>query len=126
MDIIEKAKELGTMIAESKEMEAYNQAEEKMQNDPQALALLTEYQEIQIEMVNATKEGKEAGEIEKIKERLIIKDEEINTYETTKGFIAAKADFDRLMHTVNDVIVHAITGEESCSGSCSSCGGGCK
>ncbi len=127
MDIIEKAKELGTMIANSPEMEKLTRAEEMMESDQKAKALLNDYKLLQIETVKATKENREKSVIESIKERLLAKQEEINKYEVTVNFIEAKNNFDALMKTINDVIVHSITGEEPCSSDkCKSCGGGCK
>jgi cell fate (sporulation/competence/biofilm development) regulator YlbF (YheA/YmcA/DUF963 family) len=127
MDIMAKALELGTMIGESDEMQNYSKAEIDVQSDEKALALLNDYKLLQIEIMNATKEDRGQEVIESIKARLDAKEDELNTHETTKNFFDAKTAFDKLMHTINDVIIHAISGEESCSssGGCSSCSG-CK
>lgn len=127
MDIIDRARELGTMIGDSAQMENYKKCEIEVQSDEKALALFNDYKLLQIEVVNATKENRGKDIIDSIRERLEAKENEIEAYETTKNFLEAKGEFDGLMHTINDVIIHAITGEESCSsGGCSSCGGGCK
>ncbi|HEX3029561.1 MAG TPA: YlbF family regulator [Clostridia bacterium] len=127
MDILDKAKELGTMIANSPEMEKLARAEEMMESDQKAKTLLNDYKLLQIETVKATKENREKSVIDSIKDRLLAKQEEINKYEVTLNFIEAKNNFDALMKTINDVIVHSITGEEPCSSDkCKSCGGGCK
>ena len=127
MDIMAKALELGTMIGESDEMQNYNKAEIDVQGDERALTLLNDYKLLQIEIMNATKEDRGSEIIESIKKRLDEKEDELNNHETTKNFFTAKSEFDKLMHTINDVIIHAISGEESCSssGGCSSCSG-CK
>ena len=127
MDIMAKALELGTMIGDSTQMQNYNKAEIEVQSDEKALVLLNDYKLLQIEVMNAAKEDREVEVIDSIKKRLEEKEDELNTHETTKNFFYAKSEFDKLMQTINDVIIHAISGEESCSssGGCSSCSG-CK
>ena len=126
MDIILKAKELGTMIGSSDEMDRYKKAEAAVENDDRAKTLLNDYKLLQVEVVKATKENREKSIVESLKERLILKQEEINVYEITKEFLEAKSKFDGFMKQINDVIIFGITGEEPCSsGKCGSCSG-CK
>jgi len=127
MDIITKARELGELIAASEQMASFNKAEEAMQNDSRAKTLFNDYKLLQIEVVKATKEKRPDDITQSIKDRLMAKLDEINNYTVTKDYLQAKAEVDRLMKTVNDVIIYSITGEEPCSPSkCGSCGGGCK
>lgn len=127
MDITAKAKELGKMIGGSQEMNNLKKAEADIAADEKAASLLNDYKLLQIEMVRATKENKSSDIIDDIKVRLLSKQEEINEYETTRFYLESKSKFDKLMKTINDVIIFAITGEDPCSPSkCSSCGGGCK
>lgn len=126
MDIIEKAKELGQAIANSEEMNRLKQAEADIENDEKARELLNDYKQLQIEVVRATKEGREKAVVDSIKDRLLDKQEEINLYETTKRYIDAKSSFDGFMKTINNVMIYSITGEEPCSPTkCGTCGG-CK
>jgi cell fate (sporulation/competence/biofilm development) regulator YlbF (YheA/YmcA/DUF963 family) len=126
MDIITKARELGEMLADSAEMKALKRAEADMEQDSKASSLFDEYKKLQIELVRATKQKKQPDEISKLKEELLSKQREINGYEITSHYLEAKAKFDSLIKTVNDVMIFAITGEEPCSsGNCSSCSG-CK
>jgi len=127
MDITEKARELGLMLANSKEMQVYKNSESAMQSDEKSTKLMSEYKQLQIDMVNRTREGAEVQVIEETKEKLLSKQQEINEYDITLDFISSKANLEALMKKVNDIIVFSITGEPTCSDDkCSSCGGGCK
>jgi cell fate (sporulation/competence/biofilm development) regulator YlbF (YheA/YmcA/DUF963 family) len=127
MDAFEKARELGHTIAESPEMERLSKAENAIERDDKAKRLLEDYKLLQIEMVRATKEGREKEVIDSIKIRLMNKQDEVNEYDPTLEYLKAKSDFDKFMKNINNVIIHAITGEEPCSpNKCGSCGGGCK
>ena len=127
MDVIAKAKELGESIGASQQFIDFKKTEIDVEKDAKAKQLLNDFKLLQIELVKATKGKKGAEIIESIKERLTLKQDEINNYDTTKKYFNAKSSFDRLMKTINDVIIFSITGEEPCSpNKCSTCGGGCK
>ncbi|MDF2987066.1 MAG: hypothetical protein K0R50_2576 [Eubacterium sp.] len=127
MDITEKARELGLMLANSKEMELYKNSEAAMQSDSKSTTLMNEYKQLQIEMVKRTRENAAAEVIEEAKQKLLAKQKEINEYSTTFEFLSAKANLEALMKKVNDIIVFSITGEPTCTDDkCKTCGGGCK
>jgi len=124
MDIITKAKELGDLIASSREMNVLRQCELRVMQDKKADRLLREQKMIQDELLKASKRGDRSETYEQLKKILASKQEEIRNYSVTADFLKAKSDFDNLMKTINDVIFFTITGEEPCSaGKCSSCGG---
>jgi len=127
MDITEKARELGLMLANSKEMEIYKNSESVMQSDEKSTKMMSEYKQLQIDMVKRTRAGVEAQVIEDTKQKLLAKQKEINEYDKTNDFLTSKANLEALMKKVNDIIIFSITGETACSDEkCSSCGGGCK
>lgn len=127
MSITEKARELGLMIASSKEMETYKNYEAAMKSDEKSTKLMSEYKQLQIDMVKSTREGAEATVIEETKQKLLAKQKEINEYDITNNFLVSKSNLEALMKRVNDIIVFSITGESTCSDEkCSSCGGGCR
>ncbi|EPR13392.1 YlbF family regulator [Ruminiclostridium papyrosolvens] len=127
MDIIEKARELGQMLAKSTEMERYNTTEAAMKSDDKSSTLMNEYKQLQIEMVKLTRGGAETQAIEETKEKLLAKQLEINSYSVTFDYLTAKANLEALMKKVNDILIYSITGESECSDEkCKSCGGGCK
>lgn len=126
-NIIDKARELGGLLAESKEMAIYKAAEAKMQADEKSTKLMSDYKKLQIEMVKLTRGNAEKEAIEEAKQKLLATQDEINTYEVTYNFLKSKADVEAMMKQVNDIIIFSITGETACSDDkCKSCGGGCK
>ncbi len=127
MDITEKARELGLMMASSKEMEEYKNSEAAMQSDVKSTTLMNEYKQLQIELVKATRENAAPEAIEEAKQKLLAKQKEINEYPVTFDFLSAKANLEALMKKVNDIIIFSITGEPTCTDDkCKTCGGGCK
>jgi len=126
MDVLIKARELGETIGESAEMQRLKKAETALEGDDRGMGLMEDYRLLQIEMVKATREKKGEVQISEIKDMLMSKQKELNTYPITLEYLEAKNAFDSLMKNINDVITFAITGEEECSPTkCSSCGGGC-
>ncbi len=126
MDIIIKAKELGEGIANSAEMKRLKLSDANLQLDPNAMSLMKEYKQLQVELVRASKEKRDAETIDNIKETLMKKQQQLYENEITNEYLEAKNAFDKYMKNINDVISFAITGEEQCSPSkCGSCGG-CK
>lgn len=131
MDIIDKAKELGQMIVESKEFIAMKDTEEALENDEKSVQLMTDYQTIQNEMIQALQGQKEDADVNEIRSRFMAKQDEISNYDVTKKFLEARTAFENMMKQVNDVIAYMVRGFEEeecsggCSGGCSSCGGGC-
>lgn len=127
MDIYDKAKELGEMIAESKEMKKLKDYEAAVEADRTAKVLLGEYKLLQIQLAKAKKENRDDSIIGGINKLLIEKEKQVNEYETTRKFLEAKNEFDKLMSNINEVIKFTITGEIECTpDKCSSCGRGCK
>ena len=125
--IIEKARELGMMIAESDELKALKGAEEMQLADPKATELMMEYS------VTREKLSKEASkpdltkeEFEKIQLEMEDAFKKLMTNENIKRYIDANTKFKTLIDQVNSIIAFFVKGEEnsgSCSGNCQSCGG---
>ncbi len=127
MEITEKARELGLLMANSKEMETYKNTEAAMQSDTKSTTLMSEYKQLQIDLVKKTRENAAAASVEEAKQKLLAKQKEINEYPVTFDFLTAKANLEALMKKVNDIIIFSITGEPTCSDDkCKTCGGGCK
>jgi len=125
-EILELAKQLGMMIAESDEAKALKEAEERHMEDPEAQALMTNYS-IRCEQLSeeANKEGITKEEYEKINLDAQAEFIKISQNETIKNYLEANQNFSQLINKVNGIIAHFVRGEESggCSGSCSSCSG---
>ena len=100
-EIIEKARELGMMIAESDEFKALKGAEASSPDITKE-----DFEKIQTEMEEAFKK--------------------LMTNENIKRYIDANGKFKTLIDQVNSIIAYLVKGEEqagSCSGNCQSCGG---
>ncbi len=126
MDILDKARELGEMIRDSEEMRRYLDAEIDVEKDDKAKQLMNEFKALQVEVVRASKEGKNKEFIDGLREKLMDKQKVLDSNEVIKNFFKTKHNVDRLVKNVNEVIKYAITGDSGCySGKCGSCSG-CK
>lgn len=130
MDLYDKAKELGTMIVDSEEFKNLKVNEAALESDEKSITLMTDYQNIQNELMGALQENKESEVINEIRDRFMAKQTEISEYDVTVGFLNARSEFENMMKKVNDIIsyvVKGVDGEEDgcgtdgCSG-CSGCG----
>lgn len=127
--IIEKAQELGKLIAESEIKKEAVRATDDMNNDETAVLLLATYNQTRKEQLEKLK-GKEPSkeEIEAFKKLMDEEFKKIMQNDKIASYVAANKALDSLMEQVNAVMAYFITGEEQhksggCSGSCSTCGG---
>ena len=123
MDVLVKAKELGQMIGDSQELNRLKKSEVALESDERGMGLMEDYRLLQIELVKATREKKGEVQIGEIRDMLMSKQTELNTYPITLEYLEAKNNFDGLMKNINDIITFAITGEECSPSKCSSCSG---
>lgn len=125
--IIEKARELGMMLAESDEMKALKGAEEMQLADPDAQVLMMEYANKRDEIAKkAQKPDITKEEFEAIQGEMEAAFAHLMTNDNIKRYIEANREFKSLIDQVNSIIAFFVKGEEqggSCSGNCSSCGG---
>lgn len=128
MDIFEKAKELGIMIAESEQFKTFKETENAQLDDKEAVELMMEYhntrQALNDRAVNPeiTKE-----EFETLKKDAQAAFDKIMKNDKIAAYVKAQQEFSNMMEQINGILSYYVTGQESggCSGSCSSCGGGC-
>lgn len=128
MSIIEKAKELGQMLAESNEFVKMRTAEQAQQADADAQMLLMGYNQKRQElMMQAQKEDITPEEMQAIRSEMESEFNKLNTNANIVEYIDSMQVFNELMQQVNASISYYITPqeEESCGGECSGCGGGC-
>lgn len=125
--IIEKAQELGTLIAESEERARATEAADRMNNDEEATALLKGYNDSRkaaLEKMRGTNPSKE--ELQEFKAYVQAEFEKVAANKLIAEYIEANKEFDLLVQQVNAVLSYFITGQENtegggCSGNCSSC-----
>lgn len=125
-EIIEKAQELGQMIAESEERARVDETGMKMNADEEAVELLRVYNENRknaTDKLRGTNPSKE--ELEEFKAYVDAEFAKIVENKHIADYIEASRDFDNMVNQVNAVLSYFITGQESgdsgCSGNCSSC-----
>lgn len=124
--IIEKAQELGTLIAESPEKERVSVAGDKMNNDEEATTLLRQYNENRKAATEKLR-GKEPTkeELEEYRNYVQAEFEKIAANPLIAEYIESSKEFDNMVQQVNAVLSYFITGQEAaeggCSGNCSSC-----
>ncbi len=126
--IIEKAQELGTLIAESAERERLTAAGDAMNNDEEATNLLRIYNENR-KTATENLRGKDPSKEDLENYRKYVQDEfeKIAGNKLIAEYIEASKEFDLMVQQVNAVLSYFITGQEQetaeggCSGNCSGC-----
>ena len=123
MDYVEAASLLGSSIALSGEFQTWKEAEAALIIDPKAQTLIKEYKDLQVRMVEGSRQDLAKEELERIRDTLMAKQQQLNEYEVTKKYFDAKKGFENMMSTVNDIIQHYLEDGGGCTGSCSTCPG---
>lgn len=117
-EIMEKANELAESIADSSELEIMRQAEIIMNNNPEAVKILEEFQSKQHEVYNIQMGGQGLSEQDKKEIEAIELRMSDNSY--IKAYIEASEKFEQLLRGVNLIISRAISGNQGCG-----CGSSC-
>ncbi len=122
-EIMEKTRELGELIQNSAEMDAYKTAEAEQKQDENAQTLLKEFNLKSMNLARDMQNGKIT------REEAITKNNEayrrvIESSDTVKAYVDAKKVLDGMVNQVNQILNYYITGEQpGCSHDCGSCGG---
>ncbi len=125
MDVLVKARELGEVLADSPVIKRLRNAETALEKDDRGMALLEDQRLLQIELIKATRGGNNEVDMKDIRDMLVEKQKEIDSYPLTREYLEAKDEFDKLMKNINDIITFAVTGEACTPSKCASCAGGC-
>jgi cell fate (sporulation/competence/biofilm development) regulator YlbF (YheA/YmcA/DUF963 family) len=126
VDVIDKAKELGEMLAGSKQYLRFKDAEIAKLNDEEAQKLLKKYNEKRRQAAMILKRNRlNAEEISAVKQELQREFEILNQNPVIREYIDAKKEFEQLVQSINSVITFYIDGgEKGCASSkCGTCGG---
>jgi len=127
MTIFELAAQLGKALKEDEKLVRLNDAKNAYESDKELQKMMVEY-EVQQKALQAeiTKPERDTMLIDIIQKRI---NELYNAIMENPIFVElneAQAEVNELMNAVNNTITFEITGElPSCTGSCSTCGGGC-
>ena len=123
-EILNKAKELGMMIAESDEAKALSGAQELQLEDPEASKLMAEYS-LRMEKLSeeASKPNITKEELDKVQMDAQAEMVRICQNKNIKRYLEANRQFTSLINQVNSIIAHFIRGDDStgCGGSCAGC-----
>ena len=123
--IIEKAQELGKMIAESEAKQRAQAASAALLADGDASQLINEYNEKR-EAKTAQFADKQPTqeEVQEINEYLQGEFNKIAENAIIREYIEASRDYEMMLSQMDSIIQHYVAGDEGgCGGSCSSCAG---
>lgn len=104
--IEEKARDLGRMIGQSKEYQELKRANESLSQDPDAVALLKQMEQLRGDAQRMLGRGEQpTREMEQQLDALLQK---VQVQPAYQRLIAAQENFDKLMSKVNDWILDGI------------------
>ena len=128
MDIFEIAASLGKALKDDERMQRLEAAKKAYEGDPALQKMLVEY-EVQQKALQGeiVRDERDTLFIETIQKRIDTLYNDIMSHPIFAELNEAQAEVNELMNAVNNTITFNITGEmpTSCTGSCSTCGGGC-
>lgn len=122
-EILKKARELGQAIVDSEEFKNLKAAEEKQDNDEEAMALLVEYSNIRKTLAEEINTGVSDERMAEIREKLEETYEKVMSNQTIAQYNEAQQKFSNVVNQMNSILTYFMTGQESggCSGNCSGC-----
>lgn len=128
-EVLEKARELGEAIANSKELKEMHLAEVAMLQNEEAKKILDEFQEKQRVFQKLQAAGNKLTESQK-KEVTALEEKMVNN-PLINNFLKKQQNFEKVLDELNKIIEEAIgssynTCEDGyCSGNCNGCSNGC-
>ncbi|WP_418792476.1 YlbF family regulator [Phosphitispora sp. TUW77] len=123
VEIIEKANELAELIAGSAELDFMRLKEEDMNQDPEAVKIITEFQKIQQDIYKKQINGQELTDEDK---KIVVEMEtKMKGNAAIKAYIEASESFENLLRSVNLIITKALSGNQSCDCDSADCGYSC-
>lgn len=137
MDAIKMTRELGKLIQQDERYTAYHAARVKNDADEALQALIGEFNLKRVELnTEMSKPEKDSDKLSRLDNEIKSLYGNIMANENMAAYNQAKQAMDDLLSQINMVITMSANGEDpdacptempqsSCSGSCSSCGGGC-
>ena len=127
MTVFELATQLGKALKEDEKLVRLSEAKKAYETDKDLQKMMVEYEVQQKALqVELTKEERDTLFIDVIQKRINELYAAIMSHPIFVELNDAQSDVNELMNAINNTITFEITGEvPSCSGSCSTCGGGC-
>ena len=125
-ETLEKARELGMMIAESDEFKKLKETEQAQLADADAQQMMADYNAKREEFAQiASRDDLTKEDWEKLNMDAQAEFIKLCQNENIKNYLDANQLFQDLISKVNSIIAHFVRGDDDsgCSGSCSSCSG---
>jgi cell fate (sporulation/competence/biofilm development) regulator YlbF (YheA/YmcA/DUF963 family) len=125
-DLFALARELSQALAQCEELQAWQEAEDAMLNDPEAMAIIDAYEQSKKHLKVAARQGMQA--MEAAMNAFMDAEERLNNHPGIQAYKAARDRLDALVEQLNAIITFPIFGEEAPKrvgcGSGGGCGGG--
>lgn len=129
--ILEKARELGRMIAESEQFRGMNAQEEKLSANPEVAELYAQYADLRDRIATMELEGQAEAQIAALEDQAMGIQRQLGALPGMVELNLARLNFNRLMDRINRALQAQLTGEpeldpdeEGCgSGGCAGCSG---
>lgn len=119
MTVLEKGQELADLIRDSEELKAVREGEMAISMEPEARAIIEEYQQLQQE---AQAQGLQQLTPE-LQEKADLIEEKMSKNETLIKYLEAQDKLDNILSQLNNMINMALTQQDDGCTSCSSCSG---
>ena len=132
MNILDATRQLGAAIQQDERFINYVKAKLANDNDEDLQKGIGEFNVVRMELDRVmSDENQDEAKIRELNERLRTIYSEVMSSSAMAQYNAAKAELDKLLNDVNNVIMQCVDGadpytcepEISCTGSCDSCGG---
>ena len=125
--IIEKAKELGTMMKESEIAKKFDATQQKLAEDEKAQELIAQFNMARMTLSNESQnENPDPQRLEQIQQKVQSAYEAVMSLEIMQEMDAAGRAMDEMINKVNHVIHALLQGQDpavACTHDCSTCGG---
>lgn len=130
--VFQKTRELGQALIESEVYQEMKAAEEKAALNQEASKTMNHYLELRGQIQDMlSRENPDSAVLKRLSDEMDETQNKLNMIDDIAAMTQARAAFSELINQVNQVLQFIVTGriaeegQDGCSGSCASCGGGC-
>ena len=130
--VFQKTRELGQALIESEVYQQMKAAEEKAARNQEAAEAMNHYLELRGQIQDIlSHENPDSAVLKRLSDEMDETQNRLNMIDDIAAMTQARAAFSELINQVNQVLQFIVTGriaeegQDSCSGSCASCGGSC-
>jgi cell fate (sporulation/competence/biofilm development) regulator YlbF (YheA/YmcA/DUF963 family) len=110
--IAEKATDLGRVIGQSAEFQAFKRASERLRDDPELRGEIERLRNLELTLTEQLERGQEPDSQQKAEHESILG--RVQQHQSYQGLIAAQSNYDKLMQRVQQWIADGISkGSES-------------